>query len=267
MTCWSAPDIVAYRDTGNNTGGISPACSELLDSLDLPLCSRIPQAAWVLTAHGEELALTRPDGVKLTIDFNAGKARHRAAESGKGIRTLARALGLNAYRRQFGELPAVIDATGGLGQDAWALASLGGRVTVIEQHPIVHALLANALHRAAGHGEAGDIARRIVLLHGLAEKLLPELDGHAIYLDPMYPERKRKKADSRKGMQFLHALLGPSGSCDDGQLLPAALQCAVSRVVVKRPRGAEPLPGAEQWRGQRTCLESPNTRYDVYHRR
>jgi 16S rRNA (guanine1516-N2)-methyltransferase len=162
-------------------------------------------------------------------------------------------------------MPAIVDATGGLGQDSWALASLGVTVTMFEQHPVVHALLANALARATDHAATADIAQRITLRHGRAEECLPLMAAQAIYLDPMYPERSRKKAGSRKGMQFLHALLGLPDDPADNRLLPVALQCQVGRVVVKRPRGAPLLGGADNWRGQRTEIVSPNTRYDVYH--
>ena len=102
-------------------------------------------------------------------------------------------------------------------------------------------------------------------MHGRAESILPSLAAQIIYLDPMYPQRSRKKAGSRKGMQFLHALLGQPDAEANNRLLPTALQCAAGRVVVKRPRGAELLGGAADWQGQRTEIASPNTRYDVYH--
>ncbi|MGQ7843908.1 class I SAM-dependent methyltransferase [Granulosicoccus sp. 3-233] len=246
---------------------------DIFDRLDLPRALTPPDDAWVLVRQpGNDnlppvLELVRPDGVKLSIDFSSGKARHRANEAGKGIQPLARALGLSAYRKRQGGFPGVIDATGGLGQDAWALATLGVGITVIERHPIVHALLHNALSRAAAEPATRATAARVRLLHGQAEQLLPTLQSEVIYLDPMYPERRRKKAGSRKGMQFLHALLGPPADDGNETLLSTALHSGALRVAVKRPRGAPLLNGSELWTGQRTCVESPNTRYDVYHLR
>ncbi|MFK7857300.1 MAG: class I SAM-dependent methyltransferase [Granulosicoccus sp.] len=224
---------------------------------------------WLLTREDSQasaLSLVRPDGVSLTIDFTAGKARYRTTQSGMGAQALSRALGVKQFKKINGYSPTIVDATGGLGQDAWALASTGCTLILIEQHDIVHALLADGLERALANDECAAVAKRITLLQGEAtEKLdaLPMNNVHAIYLDPMYPER-RKKANSKKGMQFLHALLGPP-STNDPALLLAALDSGVSRVVVKRPKGAPLLAGTEQFRGQRTVIESPNTRYDVYH--
>lgn len=276
MNEWTPPTVIGYREADCDSGNSGMPVADIFETLAMPLQESLPDNTWVLvqrhaadtqgSGQTDLLELIRPDGVKLSIDFTSGKALHRAAEAGKGIQPLARALGLPAYRKQFGQMPSVADATGGLGQDSWALATLGVTVTMIEQHPIVHALLANALARAAEHPATCNIAQRITLQHGRAEVLLPSLtEVQAIYLDPMYPERSRKKAGSRKGMQFLHAVLGLPDNQANNQLLPVALQCPVGRVVVKRPRGAQLLGGAQNWRGQRTEIVSPNTRYDVYH--
>ena len=275
MNEWTPPTIIGFREDGCDSRNSGVPVNDIFDTLGITLQESLPDNAWVLVqrqaaaaqdaSQTDVLELIRPDGVKLSIDFSSGKARHRAGEAGKGIQPLARALGLQNYRKQFGQMPSVVDATGGLGQDSWALATLGVNITMIEQHPIVHALLANALARATEQPATGDTARRITLLHGHAESLMPALAAQVIYLDPMYPERSRKKAGSRKGMQFLHALLGFPDAEANERLLPAALQCSAGRVVVKRPRGAQVLAGAADWQGQRTEIASPNTRYDVYH--
>lgn len=212
------------------------------------------------------LALIRPDGVQLSISFTSGKARHRHNEAGHGARQLQRALGITPANRS--ESLQVIDGTGGLGQDAWALASLGCKVTVYESHAVVHALLRNALQRASRQPAYQDQAERIRLIHADASEVFASAPVprhvHAIYLDPMYPP-SRKSAMTKKGMQFLHTLTGPAQAERSRRLLLAALNTGVSRVVVKRPRGAPALEGTEQWTGQLTHSHNPNTRYDIYH--
>ena len=55
-----------------------------------------------------------------------------------------------------GLLPSIIDATAGLGRDAFLLAALGSKVTLIERSNIMHALLAdgmNAARKAGGRYE------------------------------------------------------------------------------------------------------------------
>ncbi|MFK7891576.1 MAG: class I SAM-dependent methyltransferase [Granulosicoccus sp.] len=212
------------------------------------------------------LALTRPDGVQLSISFTSGKARHRHNEAGHGARQLQRALGITSSNHR--QSLRIIDGTGGLGQDAWALASLGCSVTVYESHAIVHALLCNALQRAACQPPFQEQAERIELIHDDASEVFasnPMLRHvHAIYLDPMYPP-SRKSAMTKKGMQFLHTLTGPAQAGQSRRLLLAALSTGVPRVVVKRPKGAPALEGTEQWAGQLTHSHNPNTRYDIYH--
>lgn len=200
----------------------------------------------------------------MSVDFTAGKTRHRTTEAGSGAAPMKKALGVSIFRKRHGRPPNIIDATGGWGQDAWAIASLGCQVTIIEQHPIVHALLANALARASTDDIYASIAKRINLERGDAKIQLSRLQADAIYLDPMYPVRERKKADSKKGMQFLHALLGPSSEDDSAALLSAALACSAQRVIVKRPKGSVALTCPAFWSGQHTFIESPNTRYDLY---
>lgn len=224
---------------------------------------------WTLSKDNSaqhKLALTRPDGVALTVDFTSGKARHRTTESGRGAQALAKALGVKKYVALNRHYPHIIDATGGLGQDAWAVASIGCSITIVERHPVVHALLQDALARAMHDANTKPIAERLQLVHDDAVNALSEHCGsatHAVYLDPMYPERK-KTARSKKGIQFLHALLG-TPSDDNSALLLAALQSGVSRVAVKRPKGAPVLSGSEYFSGQQTLINTPNTRYDVYH--
>ena len=229
--------------------------------------------SWTLlrdTGAEAHLTLRRADKVSLSVDFTAGKTRHRSTESGHGAQSLIRAIGVSAFARKHGHLPRVIDATGGLCQDAWALASAGCELLVIEQHPVVHALVEDALQRAsdrcADRDDIADTAARVRLVNANAATVLlsqSASEQNVIYLDPMYPAR-RKSAASKKGMQFLQLLLGPATQQDDAQLLGAALGSGVPRVVVKRPKGAEPLAGSELFDGQRTVIESPNTRYDIY---
>ena len=263
MNAWTPPSIVIDVDPD------APApLREQIAKLGSLALEPAQDISWQLQLTGKHLALTRPDGVSLCLDFTAGKARHRVNEAGQGAQALGKALGISAFRKKHGFLPIVVDATGGLGQDAWAMSSLGCKVIVLERHPIVHALLANALERANEDEFSQDIANRITLLNIDAITWLSDNNhsdqGQAIYLDPMYPSRKQK-ADSKKGMQFLHALLGPPATDESTQLLRSALAYQAHRVVVKRPKGAENLAGTEQWSGQRTTIQSANTRYDIYH--
>jgi len=164
---------------------------------------------------------------------------------------LAKAVGFKG-----GAIPSVIDATAGMGRDAYTLAALGATVSMIEQSPIIAELLKNGLERQK-HIDSETIST-MTLHEGNAAELIPNLKSHdVIYLDPMYADRA-KQALPKKEMQIFRKLLGHDDEVDN--LLEVALQHAKKRVVVKRHRTAKPLldmkPHAE--------LVGKQTRFDIY---
>ena len=196
------------------------------------------------------------------IDFAHGQLAHRRQFGGGRSQPLARAMGLKG-----GASPTVVDATAGMGRDAFVLASLGASVTLIERSPILAALLEDALNRAATDPQLEQAiparmtliqANAIPWLQACAEEQRPDV----IYLDPMYPQRS-KSALVKKEMRILRALVGDDE--DAGELLQAALICAKKRVVVKRPKTAAVIisPSNRELRPA-TAVESKNTRYDIY---
>ena len=189
-------------------------------------------------------------------DFVGGKAGYRR-QQGLGVRQpIAKAAGLKP-----GSLPGIIDATAGLGQDALVLATLGCEVTLIERSPIVAALLADAMDRAAAVVETASVVARMRLVQADALDYLASLSESrrpdVIYLDPMFPERS-KSALVKKEMRLFQLLPGTRDSADD--LLPLARQVTRQRVVVKRPAKAPWLAGIEPG----MAIHSPKMRYDVY---
>jgi len=199
--------------------------------------------------------LAEPPG-SLSLDFLHGRVgfRRRREEGRKS--PLGKAVGLH----QFAEV-SVVDATAGLGRDAFVLATLGCHVTLVERVPVIAALLDDALVRAFADAEVSPIVARMNLVVANAASFLAALAGNevpdVVYLDPMYPERE-KSALVKKEMRFLRVLAGDD--LDSTALLAAALDKARKRVVVKRPRRAPPLLGPSPSH----VIESENTRYDVY---
>jgi len=200
----------------------------------------------------------RLQGSAIHVDFIGGSLAHRRKYGGGRGQAIARAIGLKPGTAP----PRVLDATAGLGKDAFVLACLGCPVTLLERSPVVALLVADAIDRAR---EEDDFSRILAtgfrLLNGNAVDYLRTLGDaqrpEVIYLDPMYPERK-KSAQVKKNMQLLQKLLGQDD--DTEQLLSAALACATKRVVVKRPKGADSIGEVKPT----TCIESKKTRYDVY---
>lgn len=189
------------------------------------------------------------------VDFAKGKSAYRQKHQGKGKLPLSRACGIKQSHR-----PTIIDATAGLGQDAFVLAGLGCEVQCFEQQPILAALLADGISRAK-NAETWlvEIISRLKLVQGQAELLLASAKADIVYLDPMYPHtQNRKHAKVKKGMQMFR--LFPGTTSNEKTLLKAALKSAIDRVVVKRPDWANPL--AEL--APSYVIPGKNHRYDVY---
>lgn len=154
--------------------------------------------------------------------------------------------------------PRVLDATAGLGRDAFVLAALGARVTLAERNPTVAALLADARQRALADPAAADAAARTEIACADGRNLMtPDGAFDVIYLDPMYPGRG-KAALAGKELQFLRELT--AGEDDADALLAPALANAARRVVVKRPLAAPPLAG----RAPSLEFSGTQARFDVY---
>ena len=157
--------------------------------------------------------------------------------------------------------PHIIDATAGLGHDGLLLAMLGAHVILVERHPILFALLADAHRTASQCADLAAVMQRISLVHDdaanyLAEQIHQNCVLDVVYLDPMFPKgghkQAKKQAQVKKEMQILHQLLPDNGTMDLGEyLLPLARQIGV-RVIVKRPRHAPHLTDdipQNQWLG------------------
>lgn len=237
----------------------------LAQQLNLPLASQLDTPTeftlgWQSHAKkfGDEvprLCLFPANTGEVSIDFIHGKKNHRRQFGGGKGQPLARAVLLN-------EAPTILDATAGMGGDAFVFASLGATVQMVERSPIVAALLADALSRAQSNDAPEDIqqiAARLSLVNADAATYLLEQKPNVdvVYLDPMYPEKK-KKAATKKDMAALQQLVGPD--LDSDALLSAAIQVAKKRVAVKRPKGAPELTGTKAT----ASIQSPNTRYDIY---
>lgn len=247
---------------------------QLAERLSLPLAQRLadPHALHLAVAHtGED----QPDRLELRLNPHVtrgpvGKSVYPNPQSldttspaGRKLNSaIFKAVGI---RKGNPHRPHVLDATAGLGEDAWLLAAAGCYVTALERHPVVHALLGDALdHAACTHP---DIASRIALQHAdLLQRSIstPDAQPQTLYLDPMFPPGR--KTAEKKPMRVLRMLVGNNDDAD--ALLDRSLEFLASinggggggRVVVKRPRHAPTLAGREPVHSH----EAKALRYDVY---
>lgn len=233
------------------------------------MSSLLPAAQdWLIKHHMAEqfsleyvencLTLFKRDEPKLggvCVDFVTGAMAHRRRFGGGRGEAVAKAIGIKGDY-----LPTVIDATAGLGRDAFVLASLGCKVTMFERHPVVAALLQDGLARAYQDIEIGEqLKQHLTLIHDNSFAALASFSQtvDVVYLDPMFPHRQ-KTALVKKEMRVFQSLVGSDDDAD--QLLDIARRVAKKRIVVKRPDYAGFL--AEQ--PTTSSVKTKNHRFDIY---
>ena len=209
---------------------------ELIEAAEPPLDLQAP-ALWAAADH---LELLLGGGRAAGAWVKAEEVRRRAQQAPELIRACAVAPGTR-----------VLDAMAGWGLDGLVLAAAGASVTMIEREPIMQALQEDLIRRLNARNVMSRLGDGFVYLDaGMAFDV--------IYLDPMFPER-RKRALPGKRMQFLGVLA--SQSMVDRPIehwLAAAIPAAKRRVVVKR-RLHDRAGLAPDWQ-----IRGKSIRYDVY---
>ena len=175
--------------------------------------------------------------------LDQGKIGRRISQRGE---TLCRVTGASR-----GQGMKIFDATGGLCREAHLMSSSGAKVWSSERSLPLYLLSKYALH----------IARSDVqLTFGEASAALtPSVEPHTVYLDPMFPESKKRAAVGKEAM-VLRAFAAQDGDVEEEALLEWALDTASSRVVVKRPLKAPSLLG----RQPTSSVRGKAIRFDLY---
>ena len=213
----------------------------------------------VLERPGEELTVVFDSkgvsltGYGLTYQGDFENMLHRVTNGRLQHEMLVRAA------KAEGENLKAIDATAGMGEDAFLLAAQGYEVTLYEQNPVVAALLKDAIRRAKKNQILKDIAGRMKVVEADSvesmSKLLDPVD--VIYLDPMFPARQKSSLINKK-LQLIQKLEPPCS--EETDLFDAALKVCPSRIIVKRPLKSECLAGREP----SYTLKGKAIRYDCY---
>lgn len=196
-----------------------------------------------------------PKKKPIKVDFTSKKNNYRCLSFKKKNELLYKAIGIK--KNYF---PSILDATAGLGKDAFLLSFFGCSVLMIEHHPVIAALLKDGLERGYKDKNIGNwLKKRLHLIFNdsLNMSKMSILPPDVIYLDPMYPI-SRKKASPKKEMQFLRKLIN---SCyQPVELLNVAKNFAKKRIVVKRPSYANPLSNDKI----DFIISNKSHRFDIY---
>lgn len=152
-----------------------------------------------------------------------------------------------------------IDATAGMGEDAFLIAAYGYDVTLYEQNPVIAVLLKDAIRRAKKNPLLKEIVGRMQVINGNSidymEGNLDEVD--VIYLDPMFPSRQKSGLINKK-LQLIQKLEPPCSTEKD--LFEAAIKSGAKKIIVKRPLKSPHLDG----RNPNYILNGKAIRYDCY---
>ena len=175
---------------------------------------------------------------------------------GRGVAPRLESLALSGLSRQpliraMGKARGlVVDATAGLGGDAFLIAAAGFGVVALERNALLAEMLADEVARvrrgaSAPHRAA---AERMQVVHVDAIDALADVSPSrawvrehpvAVLMDPMYPQDPSATALAAKPIRVVRTLVGDDA--DQRALFDAARACGPGRIVVKRPHSAPPL--------------------------
>jgi len=184
--------------------------------------------------------------------FISGPLAKRASQSTQLL--------LKACNNKQRSIHRILDLTAGWGVDGFILARHGQQVTMLEQHQLLHAIIAHSLAQLALTQTGESIAQRLNLEQANAkhylQNLAPTEHFDCIYLDPMFAAHK-SGAKPAKEMQILQAL---TDNTDIESCFELALSRAGKRVVVKRAARA-PTLGASK---PDLVHRAKTIRFDIY---
>ena len=252
---------IKHASISINNDGACEILGRLIARCDSLVCESLENAKYTdlhLSRTPQGLVLdwrqSKAQTLKYNIDFEKEFAKHRTFPIPKQ----------GAFNQALGKKThSVIDASGGWGGDAILMCMQGYQLTIIERVPLMAALIDDALVRLAGsplfQGKGLTLPKVIC---GEASTILPSLVGNAdcVYLDPMFPPKKKKSAASNKQMQLLQWLLGEDLDASDTAI---SAYNNFPRVAVKRPDYAQSLAQDEIGLPE-VKFSSKLVHYDVY---
>jgi 16S rRNA (guanine1516-N2)-methyltransferase len=194
-------------------------------------------------------AQIKKGGLAVEIEPRSGE-QHSWPAPKKGI--FAQAIGKKTHT--------IVDATTGWAQDSLALFRMGYQLSCIERSPVMAELIADGLKRLSVKDWVKNRQISVPQLQpGNAIDVLQQLtfQPDCIYLDPMFPPKRKKSALAKKSMTTLRDILGDD--LDRHELFAAAMATNSKRIVVKSPDYAEPLGGRPS-----QTFQTKLVRYDVY---
>ncbi|CAL4324601.1 class I SAM-dependent methyltransferase [Buchnera aphidicola] len=207
----------------------------------------------IIHEHRIELKNNANKNIKnIWIDFNHKKMKSYQDDSKIKI---IKAIGIK--KKPFLN---VIDATAGLGKDSFMMFSYGCTITMIENNPILSILIYDGLKRSYNDPIIGNIIKKKMKHINHSSINIQSLNlqkPDVIYLDPMFP-RKKKKSLPKKHMNTIQNLVKKDS--DTQLLFNACKNFAKNRIVVKRKKNFKIISKNKP----NYMIYSKKYRFDVY---
>lgn len=231
----------------------------LIDALNLEVIHSKPQQG--LSFHLKDnhlyfVLMQEKLKMNLELGFQTSSLLHRFKKGISKKELFAKAIGV-------GKVKTVLDMTGGLGVDSLMCAALGLKVICVEQSKVLFQILKWAQDSVEKSSPMRKIVERIDFIHGDSIDVFKEIKNKnskidVLYLDPMFPEKK-KSALSPKEMQILQGLHDAPSEERNNNFLLQTLKYANCRVVVKRPAKSDYLVKKTDH-----SFMGKSVRYDLY---
>lgn len=215
--------------------------------LSIPVTTDVGQFTWILKFKKGVLALVEvkhPQRKPLCIDLLRLQRRFGSQPISRR-EPLARALGRKTK--------SVIDATAGWGRDMMLIWMMGYDVYAVERSKVMAALLMDGLRRYRRYDNSGD---RLSFTVCDAQSYLLDHAADCVYLDPMFPPKRKETALAKRSIRVMRQLVGDDSDRD--LLFECAWEAARKRVVTKRPNHAQPWGAPDHTFGGKLMS------YDVY---
>ena len=213
--------------------------------------TRSPIVLSFLDTHTELRRPVAKVGNGFKINFSAVDRRVGAGNLSKN-QPLSKAIGQSNHT--------IIDATAGFCADALRLALMGFQVTAIERSPVISVLLRDGIRRAKEDNKLWvALENRLQIIESDSISFLQEpREIDVIYLDPMFPVKKKSSPLPPGHIQLLSQIVGCD--FDANQLFDVACNTSANRIVVKRPHHATPMGDSPV-----AVHMGKQVRYEVYH--
>jgi len=188
---------------------------------------------------------------ELENSFTAGKFSVRISQY-QSENLLKKAVGWQSTTQKH-----ILDATGGLGHDAFILALLGQKITVLEKNIGLCVLIDEALHNLPNLPYFEDARNNITIINKDSRTFLSSSENFdVVYIDPMFNSKKKLKRT--KQMEFLDEYLG---EYDDPSV--EFYESNFKRLVIKKElRAAASIKDCSA-----ISFKGSSVRYDVYLKR